>query len=42
MTVRNLAPYDRCIECGDFHDIRTSTNGRYDFHQVDDLIKTTE
>ncbi|MFJ1575205.1 hypothetical protein [Streptomyces sp. NPDC088182] len=33
VTGQRLEPFDKCVECGDFHDKSTPTNGRYDFHQ---------
>lgn len=36
VTGRVLTPYDRCVECGEFHDTSAPVNGRYDFHQGQD------
>ncbi|WP_225801481.1 hypothetical protein [Streptomyces sp. NK15101] len=32
LTGQRVEPYDKCVECDDFHDKSTPFNGRYDFH----------
>ncbi|MFF9503488.1 hypothetical protein [Streptomyces sp. NPDC014656] len=32
MTGQRVEPYDKCVECDDFHDKSTPVNGRYDLH----------
>ncbi|MGW7207613.1 hypothetical protein [Streptomyces sp. NPDC054837] len=31
VTGQRVEPYDKCVECGDFHDKNTPMNGRYDW-----------